>query len=161
MADRVGGIAAVGEDIVEGFETGDGLVVAEGDEEIGEFVLGNVEFAHGARERDENGMARSALVAGVEFGLPFVEQCQRRGGVADFVAEIVGDAAVGVDVEEILTQMFGQEPGGNGKVFVVRAGELAAVFVGLGERGGGGGDGVGRGEAGPGLRGGEPGISCG
>src|ERR1700691_1436793 len=79
-------------------------------------------------------MARCAGVAGIEFGLPFVEQRQRGRGVAYFVAQIVGDAAIGVDVEEILAEVFGEEPSGDGKIFVVGAGEAAAVFLGLFER---------------------------
>ena len=152
MADRIGRVTAVGENIVKGFETGDGLVLAEGDEEIGEFVFRDGELVHRGSESNENGMAGHASIAGVEFDFPFVEQGERRGGIADFVAEIVGNTAVGVEVEEILTEMLGKKPGGYRKIFIVRAGKLAAVFVGFGERGSGGRDGVGRGQAGPSLR---------
>src|SRR5579863_10196371 len=100
MADGIRGIPAVGEDIVEGFETSDRLVLTEGREEIGEFVFWDVELFDGFGERNENGMARNALIAGIEFGLPFVEQGEGCAGVSDFVAQIVGDAAIGVDVEE-------------------------------------------------------------
>ena len=137
MSDGIRRIAAVGENVVESFEAGDGLVLAEGDEEIGKFVLRDVELVDSLGQGDENRMARIALVAGVEFGLPFIEQGQGGRGVADFVAQIVGDAAVGVDVEEILAQVFGQKPGGDGKILVVGAGQVAAVFVGFFERGSG------------------------
>ena len=132
MADGIRGVAAIGQDVVESFEAGDGLILAEGDEQVGEFVLGNVEKADGFRERDEDGMLRDAFVAGVEFALPLVEQFERGGGVADFVAQIVGDAAVGVDVEEMLAQAAGKKPAGDGEVFVVGAGEAGAVFAGFG-----------------------------
>ena len=80
MADGIRRIAAVGEDIVEGFEAGDGLVLAEGDQKIGEFVLGNFELSYRLGEGDEDRVARIALVAGIQFGLPFIEQGERRGG---------------------------------------------------------------------------------
>src|ERR1019366_4989711 len=149
MAYGVRRIAAVGEDMVEGFETGDGLVLAEGDEEIGEFVLGNGELFHGLCQRDENGMARVAVVAGIEFSLPLIEQGERCSRFSNFVAEVVGDAAIGVDVQEILTEFPGQKPGRHGKVFVMRAGELAAIFSRLLERWSGGRDSVCDGEAAP------------
>jgi len=93
-----------------------------------------------------------------------VEQGEGCGGVADFVAEIVGDAAVGVDVEEILAEVFREEPGGYGEIFVVGACKVAAVGLGLFQRRCGLRDGVGGGEAGPaesGGRGWDAGISGG
>ena len=138
MADGIRGVVAIGQDVVEGFEARDGLILAEGDEQVGEFVLGNVELAHGFSQRHEYWMFRSAFVAGIEFVLPLIEEFERGRGVADFVAQIVGDAAVGVDVEEMLAQAAGKEPTGDGEIFVVGAGQAGAVFAGLGERGRGG-----------------------
>ncbi len=136
MADRIRGVAAVGQDVVEGFEAGDGLILAEGAISRSEnSCLGISNCADGFGERNEDGMPRSAVVTGVEFALPLVEQCERSGGVADFVAEIVGDAAVGVDVEEMLAQAARKKPAGDGEIFVVGAGEAGAVFASFGERG--------------------------
>ena len=115
-------VAAVGEHIVEGFETSDGLVLTEGNQQIGKLVFGNVKLLDGFGQGHKNRMARIALVAGIEFGLPFIEQGQSRGGVSYFVAQIVGDAAVGVDVQEILTEVLGKKPGGYRKIFVMGAG---------------------------------------
>jgi len=39
--------------------------------------------------------------------------------VGYFVAEVVGDAAEGVDVAEVLTEMPGEQDGDDGEVFVV------------------------------------------
>jgi hypothetical protein len=39
MSNGIRGIPAIGEDVVEGFETSDRLVLAEGYEEIGKLVL--------------------------------------------------------------------------------------------------------------------------
>ncbi len=149
MTDWVRGVFAVGQQVVERFEARDGLILAEGDEQVGELVLGNVELADGFGQGDEYRMFRRALVAGVELVLPLIEQFERGGGVADFVAQVVGDAAVGIDVKEMLAQAARQEPAGNGEIFVVRAGETGAVLAGFGERGGGGRDGVVSGQAGP------------
>src|SRR5205085_6319137 len=91
MADRIGGVAAVSEQVVEGFVARDGLVLAEGGEQIGELMPRNVEFADGAGEGNKNGMARVAVVAGVEFGFPLIEQLQGGCGTSSFIAEIVGD----------------------------------------------------------------------
>ena len=121
MAYGIGGIVAVGEHIVEGVETGDGLVPAKGEEEVGEFVLRDVERATVSASATKTGWRGAPAIAGVEFRLPLVEQRERGTRVSDFIAQVVGDAAVGVDVQEILAQFFRQEPGGDGEVFVVRA----------------------------------------
>ena len=49
MADGIGGVTTVGKHVGEGLEASDGLILAEGAEEIGEFVLGNVELFYGLR----------------------------------------------------------------------------------------------------------------
>ena len=131
MADRVRGVTAVGQDVVESFETGDSLILAEGDEKVGEFVFWDGKLFDGLGQGHENRVSRIALIAGVEFGQPLIKQCQGGSGVTDFVAQIVGDAAVSVNVQKILAQVFGQEPGGDRKVFVMRTGELAAELMGL------------------------------
>jgi len=88
-------------------------------------VLGNVEGSDGFREGNEDRMAGIALIAGVEFGLPLVEQGE----------DAAGSPTSSPDRRRCgsrrrrsgnLAQFFGQEPGGDGEVFVVRAGELAA-----------------------------------
>ena len=77
MAYGIGRVAAIGQEVVEGFEAGDGLVLAEGAEQIGEFVLRNFEFLNCFRQRYEDGMPRSSPIAGFEFRLPLVEQRER------------------------------------------------------------------------------------
>src|SRR5713101_3592843 len=72
-------------------------------------------------------MARAAFIAGVELRFPLVEQDQRCLVITGFVSEIVGDAAVGIDVEEMLAQALGQKPRGNRKVFVMRAGQPLTI----------------------------------
>jgi len=46
-------------------------------------------------------MAGAAFVAGVELAAPEVEKREGDGGVTYFIAQIVGDAAIGVDGMEV------------------------------------------------------------
>jgi hypothetical protein len=68
-------------------------------------------------------MARAAFVAGIEFAAPQVKQRQCLRRRAHLVAQIVGDAAVGVDGVKVRTQRLGQKPRGYMEVFVVRLGQ--------------------------------------
>ena len=158
MSHGIRRIAAVGEHVVEGFETGNGLVLAEGDQQIGKFVFRNVELLYCFRQRHKNRVAGIACVAGIELRLPFIEQGERCARVSNFVAEIVGDTAIGIHIQEILTQVFGEKPGGYGEIFVVGAGEAAAVFLRLFERGPNFRDRVFGGEAAPALGSGGSGL---
>ncbi len=55
-------------------------------------------------------MTRAAFVARIKFASPQIEQRQRLRGVADFVAKIVGDAAVGIDGMKMGAQGLGKKP---------------------------------------------------
>src|SRR5579872_1333671 len=66
--------------------------------------------------------------------LPFVQQRQRLRGVADFIAEIIRNAAIGVDIVEMLMQMLRQKPRHYRKVFVVTLGQALAVGIRLSQR---------------------------
>ena len=61
-----------------------------------------------------------------------VEQAQAFGAVADLVAQIVGPAAIGVDVVEILVQALGQQEADHVEIFVVVGGQPARVGFGFG-----------------------------
>ena len=56
VADRIRRIAAVAQQIVEGFVAGDRLILPERGQQIREFMLRNFELAHGLGERDKYGM---------------------------------------------------------------------------------------------------------
>src|SRR6185437_4428211 len=56
MADGVGGVAAVPEQIIEGLVTSDPLVLAECRQQIGEGLFRNIELAHRSCESNEDGM---------------------------------------------------------------------------------------------------------
>ncbi len=135
-ADGIGRVAAVAQHVVHGLVARDGLVLAKGDEQIGERLLGNRAGADGFSQRDKHRMARAAFVAGVQFPGPTDREAPERGGrVADFVAQIVGDAAVGIDGMKVRPQRLGQKPRGDVEVFVVRLGQLPALGARFFERG--------------------------
>jgi hypothetical protein len=104
-------------------------------------VMRDLALTNGLGECDENrvmggrcGFVSEMHVATVEFLLPEVDECKRHLCIANLVAEIVGDAAVGVDAEEVLMEALGQEPGGNRKIFVMTSGKALAVCARLIER---------------------------
>jgi hypothetical protein len=48
----------------------------------------------------------------------------------DFIAEVVGPAAIGVEIVEMLVQVFWKQPAGYVEIFVVMRGEPASVLLG-------------------------------
>src|SRR5882762_11512336 len=67
------------------------------------------------------------VVAGVQFGFPLIQELEGGGCVADFVAEIVGDSAVRIQVEKVLAETRGQKPGGYREIFVMGARQAFTV----------------------------------
>ncbi len=67
------------------------------------------------------------------MGAEIFEEAEGLLAVADFVAEIVGDAAEGVDVAEILAEIAREEKGNDGEVFVMGLRELARLILRGGE----------------------------
>src|SRR5467141_3956439 len=61
--------------------------------------------------------------------LPPAEQFERARRAGDFVAEIVGPAAIGIYVVEMLMEVLWQQPGHDVEIFVVMGGEPAGVFL--------------------------------
>ena len=106
-----------------------GLILPEGFQQIGEGLLGNIFGDDGLTQGDEDGMRRIAVVAGVQFLLPPIEQLRARDGVRNFVAEIVGPAAIGVDIVEMLVEFLGEQPGDDIEILVVMRGEPARVLL--------------------------------
>ena len=79
------------------------------------------------RSATNTGCVRLARVHRVQFVAPPREQAQALGGIADLVAQIVGPAAEGVDVVEILVQALGQQEADDVEIFVVVGGQPARV----------------------------------
>src|SRR5580704_5877184 len=68
------------------------------------------------------------MVAIVEFALPPIKQFQGALFLWDFVAEIVGPAAISVDIVEMLVKIFREQPRDYIEIFVVMRGEPARVL---------------------------------
>src|SRR5579872_506071 len=94
-------------------------------------------------------MLGRTCITRVQFKLPLVEERERRRSVADLIAKIVGDAAVRINIEEMLAQAARQKPRSDGKVLVMGAGQTGAILAGLFERRGLGWNGVTPGQAAP------------
>ena len=75
------------------------------------------------------------VVALVQHRAPGLQQSQGGGGVGNLVAQVVGDAAEGVDALEVRAHALGQEEGGDVEVLVVGGGECVAPGAGFVERG--------------------------
>src|SRR5260370_7141755 len=58
-----------------------------------------------------------------------MEQFECAVGIGNFVAKIIGPAAVGVDIVKMLVQRFGEQPRYNIEIFVVMRGQPARVFL--------------------------------
>src|SRR5258708_107269 len=120
--------------MIKGFKAGDDLVLAKGNQKIRKLMLRNVELTHGLSQGNKDGMAGGTLITLVKLGLPLAEQGQRLLGISYFIAQIVGNAAVGIYVEKVLAQPLGQEPCGDRKILVMALGELRTIGLRLPER---------------------------
>jgi hypothetical protein len=136
-ADGVGGVAGVFDGFVPCGVLGLDLVLAEGVKEIVEEGAGKVAGGDRLVKGDEDGMAGAVgrVVALVEHLAPCVEKLEGNGGAGDFVAEVVGDAAEGVNALEVGADAFGEEEGGDVEVLVVGGGEGVAPGAGFFEGG--------------------------
>src|ERR1700722_7534597 len=72
------------------------------------------------------------MVAIVEFALPPIKQFEGSLFFRDFVTEIVGPAAIGVDIIEMLVKIFREQPRDYVEILVVMRGEPARVLLGGG-----------------------------
>ncbi len=75
----------------------------------------------------KTGMARLTAVTGIELAAPQIEQRQRLLSIPYLIAQVIRDAAVGIDAVEVRAQPGGQKPRGHMKVLVVGGGQPLAV----------------------------------
>ena len=75
----------------------------------------------------KTGMARLAAITGVELPAPQIEQRQGLLAIPHLIAQVIRDAAVGIDAVEVRPQPGGQKPRGHMKVLVVGGGQSLAV----------------------------------
>src|SRR5262249_12291957 len=85
----------------------------------------------GGSERDKDSAFTSAIEAGSRLITELCQIIQGDGLVADFVGQVISDTAEGVDVAEILPQIFGQKERNDGEIFVMGACQLASKRLGL------------------------------
>src|SRR5246127_82475 len=105
-ANGIRGVNAVIEKRFPGRKAFYGLVLTKGFQQISERLPGKVLRNDGFAQRDKDGMRWAAFLASVQFPLPPVEQFQSALRIGDFIAEVVGPAAIGVEIVEMLGQFF-------------------------------------------------------
>ena len=129
MSDWIGRVQAIAEQIIKSLVTGDGLVLTKCLEQIRKRISRDIQRGDCLTQRYKNRMTRISLITRIELRFPLIEQLQRCLRIADLVSQIVGDTAVGVDIEEMLTQSCRQKPAGYREIFVVRAGQTFTVLL--------------------------------
>src|SRR5258708_26466604 len=95
---------------------------------MGEELTRDTTLADGFVEGDEDWMHRplGGVVTLVQHRSPGVEQTQGNGWVGNFVPQVVGDPAVGVDALEVRPDFPRQEKGCDVEVLIVRGRKLVA-----------------------------------
>ncbi len=136
-ANGVGASGAVIDELRKIGVAGDVLVLFEGADKIGERLHGDVVSGDGGGEGGEDGGGGvgsrggtvERFVAVLQLHAKRGEKLEGFGGIADFIAKIIRDAAESINIAEILTEMFWQqEHGDDGEVFVMRMGEPPRVL---------------------------------
>src|SRR5205814_3022068 len=89
MADRIRRVAAIAEQIVKRFISGDGLVLTKRLEQICKWLLGNIKCADGFGQSYKYRMPGTTGITCIEFCLPLIQQQKRSARIADFVAQVV------------------------------------------------------------------------
>ena len=128
---RVGRIPAVSEHILVGAVAHYGLVLHERPDQVGEWLLRQLVPRRGLLQRHEHRMRRPALVHPLQLPAPPLQQPQALLRVADLVAQVVGPAAEGVHVVEVLVQPARKQERHHVEVLVVARGQPARVFLGF------------------------------
>ncbi len=105
------------------------MVLAECSQQIGKGLLGNVFGDYRFAQCDEDGMRGPAVVTRIEFALPPIKKFEGALFLGNFVAEIVGPAAISIEIVEMLVQILGEQPGDDIEIFVVVSGEPARVLL--------------------------------
>ena len=52
--------------------------------------------------------------------------------IADFIAQVIRNPAIGIDIEEILPQPLGKKPARNREILVMGAGQTTTILLRLG-----------------------------
>ncbi len=119
--------AAVIENLIVGLISQDALILFKGVDQVKKWLGWQLVRRDGARQGDKNGGRGAAGEAIDRLFAKIHEEAQGFIAVAGLIAKIVRYAAKGIDIAEILPQMFGKQQGDNGEVFVMVVGEEAGL----------------------------------
>jgi hypothetical protein len=105
----------------------DALILFKGVDQVKKWLGWQLMRLDGSRQGDENGSGSAAGEA-IE-GLPAKVGQEEEGfvAVAGFITQIIGDAAKGIDVAEVLPEMPGKQQGNNREVFVMIGDQLPGL----------------------------------
>lgn len=120
---------AVGQYVIIVVVANDMLILAECVEQFLERFQGQGVSQESGAQGDKNRMVAVSGKALFQFVPPPVQQIDRAGC---FIREIVGPAAVSVNIVKILANRFWQQETGDGKILVVIQGKVFAVSFGFG-----------------------------
>src|SRR5579859_1887293 len=127
--DGICGIDAIADHRIPRGVAFDGLVLAERSQQIGKGLPGNIFSDYGFAQSDEDGMRRAARVTGIKFALPPIKEFEGALFLRNLVAEIVGPAAIGIKIVEMLVQILREQPGDDIEIFVMVRSEPARVLL--------------------------------
>src|SRR4051794_27739353 len=96
MSDRIGGVSAVAQQLLERRVALEKLILLEGIQEIQEWPRRNAKTADGFGEGDHHRMPRRALVAAPQLLAPPAEQLERPRAAAGFIRQVVRPTAIGI-----------------------------------------------------------------
>jgi hypothetical protein len=108
-----------------------GLIVAKGNEQIGKWLDGDIQRGNRFVQRDENRVRRLSRAAIAQFQVPLVEKRQGSYRIGNFVSQVIGPAAVGVQIVKMLVQPARQQPGNHIEIFVMMRGQPAGISLSL------------------------------
>ena len=127
---RIRRIAAVVVDLLEAPVTSNGLILDESPDKVRKRLPGQRAGPDRILEGHEDRMACLTGVHGLHFGVTPVEQFQASGSIVYLIRQVIRPTAEGVDVVEILVEVFREQERDYVEIFVVVMGEP----TGIGER---------------------------
>src|SRR5581483_1793537 len=130
----VGGIATVAEQLLKGLVALDELVLLESKQKVEKRLGRNLELANRLAQGDGHRVPWPAFIAAEQLGPPPAEQFEGAFTAAGLVGEIVGPAAVGVNVMKVPQQPPRQQDRRDREVFVMGPRQPATVRLGFGAR---------------------------
>src|ERR1700733_8736037 len=79
-------------------------------------------------------MRRLARVAIAQFKVPLIQEGDGSFRIRNFVSQVIGPAAISIQVVKMLVQTARQQPGNDVEILVMMRGEPASVSLGLRNR---------------------------